>query len=914
MHLSLELIGSFFACMAQLYAQVQLTKGCSIGDTAQKSFTLEGLRRGAYHEVLGPWVKKILIGQGRLKLDSATMADLQHGATDLLTTSTFFKGNILFAGKARAPSPAARLVTDTESGAKPPPAGDQPTDDPLIEMMVRHIRNGYPLNKDHTTWIRTKYSCPLCFSNNHAFDRCRNAGRKWKISAATPGPGGKQSGRLADTQTNQATPPLPPPETVPTSTIPTEGTAEKGRVAAISRTNTGEEVESDADESDDVFTQFRYDSDPELLSALSQAVARKTANKQRVRFMDAPPIKTKTVARIPTNKHQWVDPTAQTVTRTTKWADMESNDLAKLAHSSSFYHARFTPTSCHDPTSSSSRDTMTVYPRTVCPDSGATSIMAPRRDMFVDYVDLRGKGLVVRLGDEDKTIPITGRGTLCINLQGHYVAYANALHVPNLTVILLSSRVHRRISPGCSFVADNSGCFLTYPNFTIDVDDAKDCTIPCGVVPPGCTFAFDSRLHTNRTSSNHDLRQCTDLHLAKAHKARLVALRKSQAHLDPNELLDPSSSTSTVKIKPPSSDPISNAPTWPVYFVPGSGTKTVKRISSYELKRLFGCRTLSDWRMLEKTGTGLKVYHESDPPLTIGDMATINQNKHGRLLMRPQKVLHTVGMDIGYGQGVSPGGHKYALTLVDLATRHTWVYGLKTKAADSIIDALWSFFIDAGGILSRIRCDFDSSFVKGKVYAFLRRKGVQVGASPPGRHSQNGAVERQWRTATSMARALLVEARMPQRYWFWAIRESVIRMNLLPCRPVSPDTTTTDPEANEFSSFSPHKMEHARAANPNRKPPAALTTPFELFYGIKPNYRTLFKWGCMGYYRRVRNSSGGRGQFDMHSSVGIAIGRSNHTNGMIFWDPVTQLMNVSADYKLDPDASIGTHFPSVIYD
>jgi hypothetical protein len=35
---------------------------------------------------------------------------------------------------------------------------------------------------------------------------------------------------------------------------------------------------------------------------------------------------------------------------------------------------------------------------------------------------------------------------------------------------------------------------------------------------------------------------------------------------------------------------------------------------------------------------------------------------------------------------------------------------------------------------------------------------------------------------------------------------------------------------------------------------------------------------------------------------------------MIFWDPVTQHMNVSADYKLDPDAAIGTHFPSVTYD
>jgi hypothetical protein len=349
-----------------------------------------------------------------------------------------------------------------------------------------------------------------------------------------------------------------------------------------------------------------------------------------------------------------------------------------------------------------------------------------------------------------------------------------------------------------------------------------------------------------------------------------------------------------------------------VYSVPDSGCKAIERISSFDLKRMFGCRSLKDWRMLELTGTGLKVFHDTEPPLTIGDMATINRNKSGKLLSRPTQALTTVGMDIGYGEGTSPGGHKYALTLVDLATRHVWVYGLRTKGADSVIDALWSFFVDAGGIPQRIRCDFDSSFVKGKVYSFLRRKGIKVGASPPNRQSQNGAVERQWRTATSMARALLVEARMPKRYWFWALREAVIRMNLLPCQAQTPDTTAApDFEAGEFQSFPSESMETARRGS---AVPPPLTTPFELFYGLKPDYRTLFQWGCLGYYRRTRDSSGSRGQFDMHSSVGIVLGRSNHTNGMIFWDPVTQRMNVSADYKLDPNASIGTHFPTVLYD
>jgi hypothetical protein len=113
-----------------------------------------------------------------------------------------------------------------------------------------------------------------------------------------------------------------------------------------------------------------------------------------------------------------------------------------------------------------------------------------------------------------------------------------------------------------------------------------------------------------------------------------------------------------------------------VYSVPGSGCKAIERIYSFDLKRMFGCRSLKDWRMLELTGTGLQVFHDTEPPLTIGDMATINRNKSGKLLSRPAHALTTVGMDIGYGEGTSPGGHKYALTLVDLTTRHVWVYGL----------------------------------------------------------------------------------------------------------------------------------------------------------------------------------------------------------------------------------------------
>jgi hypothetical protein len=190
------------------------------------------------------------------------------------------------------------------------------------------------------------------------------------------------------------------------------------------------------------------------------------------------------------------------------------------------------------------------------------------------------------------------------------------------------------------------------------------------------------------------------------------------------------------------------------------------------------------------------------------------------------------------------------------------------KTADCIIDALWCFYIDAGGFPTRIRCGFYSSFIKGKVYSFRCRKSILVGASLPNRQSQNGAVERQWRTATSMARALLVEARgTAKRYWFWALREAIIRMNLLPVRPSGP-VNHPMPAAEEFQDLpdpdSPPSRSRQSACTVTSQHAHALTTPFELIYGIKPDYRTLYHWGCIGFYRRTRDSSGGRGQFDMH--------------------------------------------------
>ena len=98
----------------------------------------------------------------------------------------------------------------------------------------------------------------------------------------------------------------------------------------------------------------------------------------------------------------------------------------------------------------------------------------------------------------------------------------------------------------------------------------------------------------------------------------------------------------------------------------------------------------------------------SEPILSVGNVVNIRRGRKSKSLKRPKTPLNVVGMDIGYGDGTSPGGFKYTLLLVDRTTcTKTWVYGLRTMTGSTITDAIWSFFINAGGIPLRIQCDFD---------------------------------------------------------------------------------------------------------------------------------------------------------------------------------------------------------------
>jgi hypothetical protein len=140
-----------------------------------------------------------------------------------------------------------------------------------------------------------------------------------------------------------------------------------------------------------------------------------------------------------------------------------------------------------------------------------------------------------------------------------------------------------------------------------------------------------------------------------------------------------------------------------------------------------------------------------------------------------------------------------------------------------------------------------------------------------------------------MARAYLQEANLPKKFWFWAIRTAFERMNMIP-------------------------MEVGEDSEGKQR----LSTPFELFYGQQPDLRTLFPFGCVGYFKRETDHLSGtphhRTKFQAQTYPGIALGRSNNSNGLIFWSPEQQRFSVSADYRLDTDKQVRNHWPELLND
>lgn len=152
------------------------------------------------------------------------------------------------------------------------------------------------------------------------------------------------------------------------------------------------------------------------------------------------------------------------------------------------------------------------------------------------------------------------------------------------------------------------------------------------------------------------------------------------------------------------------------------------------------------------------------------------------------------------------------LTLIDNYSKYTVVYLMehKSEVSNRIQDYVRNMKTKFNKVPKVIRSDQGREYVNSKLKDFLRKKGIElqntVGYAP----EQNGVAERKNRYLIEMARCMLIDANLSNKYW----GEAVCTANYLQNRLY---TTATG------------------------------TTPFERWYKKKPSLQHIHTFGSKVY-------------------------------------------------------------------
>ena len=162
----------------------------------------------------------------------------------------------------------------------------------------------------------------------------------------------------------------------------------------------------------------------------------------------------------------------------------------------------------------------------------------------------------------------------------------------------------------------------------------------------------------------------------------------------------------------------------------------------------------------------------------------------------------------------SIGGNRYFVTFVDDYSRCCAVYFLKSKSevpeAFKEYEARVSRNCSQG--IGTLRSDNGGEYLSKEFRSYLKSKGIHQELTVPYSPQQNSVAERMNRTLMESARSMMTHAGIPDKYWTKAVECAAYTRNRTPT-----------------TAFKEKK------------------TPFEVWYGRKPNISHLRVFGRMAY-------------------------------------------------------------------
>jgi Reverse transcriptase (RNA-dependent DNA polymerase)/gag-polypeptide of LTR copia-type/Integrase core domain/GAG-pre-integrase domain/Zinc knuckle len=217
---------------------------------------------------------------------------------------------------------------------------------------------------------------------------------------------------------------------------------------------------------------------------------------------------------------------------------------------------------------------------------------------------------------------------------------------------------------------------------------------------------------------------------------------------------------------------------------------------------------------------------------------------------------------IGKIARASLGGAHYVLSVMDDCTRYSAVVCLASKAqvADAFIRILREWERQTGRKTKAIRTDNGTEF-QGALTSFCEKEGVIHQTSVRYTPQQNGRAERVGRVLFDKARSMLFDAGLPTNFWAECVSTANFVRNVTYSRVVK-------------------------------------CTPYEMFFGKKPDVSILRVFGCKAFVHVPKEK---RGKLDKRSVRGVFVGYEPNCKGwrVLYRDGSAWRSVVSRDVMFD---------------
>lgn len=237
---------------------------------------------------------------------------------------------------------------------------------------------------------------------------------------------------------------------------------------------------------------------------------------------------------------------------------------------------------------------------------------------------------------------------------------------------------------------------------------------------------------------------------------------------------------------------------------------------------------------------------------------------------RSTSVLELVHSDLmGPMEVQSPTGNRYVFTLIDDYSRYNTIYFLQTKdqAAAKIKEFVALAENQFDTRLKTFRSDGGGEFLCGELKQFFATKAIIHELTVPYNPQQNGIAERRNRYLTEMTRCHLIKSNLAKCYWAEAMNAANYTQNRLAMKSI------------------------------NNK------SPFELWFGRKPNLNYFKVFGCRAYIQIAKEL---RRKLDPKCKEVLFVGYCEHSKGYRFLDIDSGKIVISRDAQFDEGEKVSS--------